>query len=62
MESFCYLESTIDPLGGTTAERKTRIGQAEAAFATLNNLLKTKEATLKTKLRILTSNVKSVLL
>ena len=62
VESFCYLGSIIDRDGGTTAEIKSRIGKAQAAFTSLNKLWRTRDISLRTKLRIFNSNVKSVLL
>ena len=62
VESFCYLGSIIDKDGGTEAEIKSRIGKAQAAFLSLTNIWKTRDISLRTKLRIFNSNVKSVLL
>ena len=62
MESFCYLGSIIDREGGTEAELKSRIGKAQGAFTSLNRVWRTKDISLRTKLRIFNSNVKSVLL
>ena len=62
VETFCYLGSIIDREGGTGAEIKSRIGKAQAAFISLNRIWKTRDISLRTKLRIFNSNVKSVLL
>ena len=62
VESFCYLGSIIDREGGTEAEVKSRIGKAQAAFLALNKICRTREISLKTKLKLFNSNVKSVLL
>ena len=62
VESFCYLGSKIDREGGTEAEVKSRIGKAQAAFTSLNKIWKTRDISLRTKLRIFNSNVESVLL
>ena len=62
VESFCYLGSIIDTEGGTEAEIKSRIGKAQAAFTSLNKIWRTRDISLRTKLRIFNSNVKSVLL
>ncbi|GFR98540.1 hypothetical protein ElyMa_002771700 [Elysia marginata] len=62
VDAFCYLGSNIDQEGGTLKEIKGRIGKAQAAFTTLGRLWKTRDISLKTKLRIFNSNVKSVLL
>ena len=52
----------MDREGGTNAEIKSRIGKAQAAFTSLNSFWRTKDISLRTKLRIFNSNVKSVLL
>ncbi|GFS06236.1 hypothetical protein ElyMa_001218900 [Elysia marginata] len=62
VNAFCYLGSNIDQEGGTSKEIKARIGKAQAAFTTLGRFWKTRDISLKTKLRIFNSNVKSVLL
>ncbi|GFR62101.1 LINE-1 retrotransposable element ORF2 protein [Elysia marginata] len=62
VDAFCYLGSNIDLEGGTSKEIKARIGNAQAAFTTLGRFWKTRDISLKTKLRIFNSNVKSVLL
>ena len=62
VESFTYLGSVVDKLGGTDADIKTRICKARTAFIQLNNLWKSKEIGRRTKLRLFNSNVKSVLL
>ena len=62
VDSFTYLGSIVDKLGGTDADIKARIGKARAAFIQLNNIWKSKEIGRDTKLRIFNSNVKAVLL
>ena len=62
VESFAYLGSIVDKVGGTDADIKARIGKARAAFIQLNNIWKSKEIGRNTKLRIFNSNVKAVLL
>ncbi|GFR65565.1 hypothetical protein ElyMa_005534000 [Elysia marginata] len=62
VDAFCYLGSNIDQEGGTSKEIKARIGKDHAAFTTLGRFWKTRDVSLKTKLRIFNSNVKSVLL
>ena len=62
VDSFCYLGSIIDNEGGTGAEVKSRIGKAQAAFTSLARIWRTKDISLKTKLRIFNSNVKTVLM
>ncbi|GFR82611.1 hypothetical protein ElyMa_002367100 [Elysia marginata] len=62
VDAFCFLGRNIDQEGGTSKEIKARIGKAPAAFITLGRFWKTRDISLKTKLRIFNSNVKSVLL
>lgn len=62
VDSFCYLGSIIDMEGGTTAEVKARIGKAQAAFLALNKIWRSRDISLRTKIRLFNSNVKSVLL
>ncbi|GFR95804.1 endonuclease-reverse transcriptase [Elysia marginata] len=61
IDSFTYLESVIDKEGGTENGVKARISKACAAFIMLKNIWSSKCICLNTKLRIFTSNVKSVL-
>ena len=62
VQSFTYLGSKIDRLGGTDADVKARIGKARTAFTLLRNIWKSRQLNTKTKLRFFNSNVKSVLL
>ena len=62
VDSFCYLGSIIDEEGGTVAEVKSRIGKAQASFRSLSKVWRTKDISLRTKLKIFNSNVKAVLL
>ena len=62
VDSFCYLGSILDKRGGTEADIKARISKAQISFKSLNNIWKAKEISVKTKLRIFNSNVKSVLM
>ena len=48
--------------GGTEEDVQARIGKARTAFNMLNNIWKMKNLSLKTKLQIFNSNVKSTLL
>jgi endonuclease/exonuclease/phosphatase family metal-dependent hydrolase len=59
---FVYLGSTIKNNGSTETEIKTRIGKAAAAFNTLHKVWKNANISLKTKIRLLNSNVLTVLL
>ena len=60
--SFTYLGSIVDTTGGTEADIKARIGKARTAFIQLQKVWKANKLSLKTKLRLFNSNVKSVLL
>ena len=62
VQSFTYLGSKIERLGGTDADVKARIGKARTAFTLLRNIWKSRQLNTKTKLRFFNSNVKSVLL
>lgn len=62
VETFTYLGSIVDKLGGTDADIKKRISKARAVFIQLKNIWKSKEIGRNTKLRLFNSNVKSVLL
>ena len=62
VESFTYLGSNVDKQGGTDSDIKSRIGKARSAFIMLKNIWASKDIRISTKLRILNSNVKSVLL
>ena len=62
VDSFVYLGSVIDRKGGTEADVKSRIGKARTAFIALNKVWKDRKLSLRTKLRLFNSNVKSVLL
>ncbi|XP_065928714.1 uncharacterized protein [Magallana gigas] len=61
-ESFIYLGSVVDRLGSTDSDIKSRIGKARTAFPMLKNVWAFKNIRITTKLRILNSNVKSILL
>jgi len=62
VETFQYLGSQITPDGGTLTDVSTRIRKARGAFAGLRNVWRSNQISLRTKLRIFNSNVKSVLL
>ena len=62
VQSFTYLGSKIDRLGGTDADVKARIGKARTAFLLLRNVWKSRQLNTRTKLRFFNSNVKAVLL
>ena len=62
VESFDYLGSVFDHQGGTDRDVTARIGKARAAFVMLKNIWASGGISMRTKLRIFNSNVKSVLL
>nr|KAG5687140.1 hypothetical protein BaRGS_019218 [Batillaria attramentaria] len=62
VESFVYLGSVVDGQGGTDRDITARIGKARAAMVMLKNVWASKVVSIRTKLRIFNSNVKSVLL
>ena len=62
VESFVYLESVVDHQGGTDRDVTARIGKARVAFVMLKNIWASGGISMRTKLRIFNSNVKSVLL
>ena len=62
VESFVYLGSAIDQQGCTDRDVIARIGKARAAFVMLKNICASGGISMKTKLRIFNSDVKSILL
>lgn len=60
--SFTYLGSVVAVDGGMGEDVSVRIGKARTAFNMLNKIWKAKNISLKTKLQIFNSNVKSILL
>ena len=62
VESFVYLGNVVDHQGGTDRDVTARIGKARAAFVMLKNIWASGGISMRTKLRIFNSNVKSVLL
>ena len=60
--SFTYLGSVIAVDGGTERDVLVRIGKARTAFLLLRPVWRSKEISLRTKLRIFNSNVKTVLM
>ena len=62
VESFVYLGSVIGQQRGTDRDVTARIGKARAAFVMLKNIWASGGISMRTKLRIFNSNVKSVLL
>ena len=62
VESFVYLGSVVDHQAGTDRDATARIGKARAAFVMLINIWTSGGISMRTRLRIFNSNVKSVLL
>nr|CAH8838004.1 unnamed protein product [Trichobilharzia regenti] len=60
--SFTYLGSIVSTTGGTDEDIKARIGKARQAFITLKSVWRSTAISIKNKIRIFNSNVKSVLL
>lgn len=61
-EKFTYLGGMASKGGGSNRDTATRIGKATAAFICLSQAWRSRVMSRKTKLRIFTTNVKSVLL
>lgn len=62
VNEFCYLGSMITADGGTEIDVEAKISRARAAFGILAPIWQNSNISLRTKLRIFESNVKSVLL
>ena len=62
VEKFTYLGSVVTPTGGSEEDIQARIQKASGAFAMLRPVWRNRCITLRLKLRIFESNVKSVLL
>ena len=62
VNSFVYLGSVVDQHRGTARDVTSRIGKARAAFVILKNIWASGGISMRTKLRIFNTNVKSVLL
>ena len=62
VESFGYLGSVLDKLGGAEPDIKRRLAIARTAFTRLQSICSSDKFNQKTKLRILNSNVLFVLL
>ena len=62
VDEFTYLGSIVSKKGGTDEDIQVRIGKAGQAFAMLKPVWRSTALTTRTKLRILGSNVKAVLL
>ena len=62
VQAFSYLGSIIDKNGGTDADVRARIGKARAVYLQLKNIWNSKVLSIRTKIRLFNSNVKSILL
>lgn len=62
VEEFCYLGSVISTDGGADKDISVRIGKARYAFRALQPVWLSRQLSLNTRLRIFSTNVKSVLL
>ena len=62
VQKFTYLESIVDAEGGAEADVNQRIGKAQQAFHSMKKIWKSNISSLKHKLRIFNTNVKSILL
>ena len=62
VEQFTYLGSVVSRDGGTDRDIKSRIGKATAVFKTLRPIWTSQVISVKTKLRMFDTNVKSVIL
>ena len=62
VEDFIYLGSLISKDNGAKKDTQSRLGKSRGAFARLQPIWKSKQYSLRTKLRVYNSNVKSVLL
>lgn len=62
MEQFTYLSNVVTVDGGALQSVQTRDKKAHRMFVELYPLLKNKSILVKTKIRMVNSNVKSILL
>jgi hypothetical protein len=62
VEEFTYLGSVISSDNGAKKDIKSRLGKARSAFARLRPVWRSNQYSLKTKVKLYNSNVKSVLL
>ncbi|VDP03270.1 unnamed protein product [Schistosoma mattheei] len=61
VKSFTFLGSIIDERGGPDADVNARIGKARAKYPQLKNIWNSRQLSTNTKVRIFTTNVKTVL-
>jgi len=62
VSTFTYLGSIMDEKGGTGSDVLSRINKSRAAFASLKPVWRSTVISLKTKIRLFNSNVKTILL
>ena len=62
VDEFTYLGSLISKENATQKDIRARLGKAQSVFVRLQSIWKSKQYSLKTKIRLYSSNVKSVLL
>ena len=62
VEEFTYLGSLLSKDNACSGDISIRLGKARSTFASLQTIWKSKQYSLKTKLQLYNSNVKSVLL
>ena len=62
VNKFTYLGSVISSEDGAKADIDTRINKARTVFKSLKNIWRSRKYSLKTKLKVYSSNVKTVLL
>ena len=62
IDNFIYLGANVSKVGGTSEDIRRRLGKANAAFYRLSQVWKNGNILTRTKIRILKSNVLSVLL
>ena len=62
IEDFTYLGSLISNDNGAHKDIQARLNTARGAFSRLSNIWKSKQYSLKTKIRLYNSNVKDILL
>uniref|UniRef100_A0A034VWX2 LINE-1 reverse transcriptase-like protein n=1 Tax=Bactrocera dorsalis TaxID=27457 RepID=A0A034VWX2_BACDO len=62
VDEFCYLGSIISKNGGSTADIRNRISKGRAAFGMLDKVWRSTHISIRTKLKIFDSSVKSVVL
>ena len=58
---FYYLGSMVTTIGDTDEDIAARINKAKAAFGVLRSIWRSRQISTRTKLRLINSNVKSVL-